>query len=187
MPNTRDHYSAVAVFLHWSIALLIVANVLIGIAFKFHVGGAFPLHQSIGLTVLALSLVRLAWRLGHPWLPLPPDMPRWERLLVRFTHIAFYVLIIAIPLLGWAAVSAHARGAPIFWGIAVPKLPVTQDRDTGELLGDTHMLLAWSAVVLVVLHVAGALKHTYIQKNHDLARMIPGLKTPGRDTPILPT
>jgi cytochrome b561 len=105
-------------------------------------------------------------------------MPGWEKALAIFTFVAFYVLILAIPLLGWAAVSAHARGEPSFFGVPVPKLPVSQDRATGEQLGDLHMLLAWSAVVLVVLHVAGAIKNSYFQKNHELSRMIPGLRTP---------
>lgn len=177
-PTARDHYSAVAVALHWLIALLIIANVLIGIAFKYHVAGAFPLHQSIGLTVLGLSVLRVIWRLGHPWLPLPATMPGWEKAAAISTFVAFYFLILAIPLLGWAAVSAHARGTSEWFGVAVPKLPVAQDHETGEQLGNLHMFLAWSAVALVVLHVAGAIKNSYLQKNHELTRMIPGLKTP---------
>ena len=177
-PAARDHYSSVAVTLHWLIALLIVANVLIGIAFKAHIQGMFPLHQSIGLSVLGLSVLRVIWRLGHPWLPLPATMPGWERALAIFTFVAFYFLILAIPLLGWAAVSVHARGEPTFFGIGVPKLPVPQDRETSEQLGNLHMFLAWSAVVLVVLHVGGAIKNSYFQKNHELTRMIPGLRTP---------
>ena len=176
--SSSDHYSAVAVTLHWLIALLIVANVVIGIAFKYHVTGAFPLHQSIGLTVLGLSVLRVIWRLGHPWPPLPTAMPGWEKALAIFTFVAFYFLILAIPLLGWAAVSAHARGTPEWFGAAVPKLPVAQDHETGEQLGNLHMVLAWGAVVLVALHVAGAIKNSYFQKNHELTRMIPGLKTP---------
>lgn len=175
---TRDHYSSVAVFLHWSIALLIISNIGLGLMMGAHIRGVFPYHMSIGLTVLLLSLVRLGWRLTHPWLPLPPGMPTWERVLSRFTHVAFYVAIIVIPLLGWLTVSAGTRGGPAFFGIPIPRLPVAQSRELHEQLGDTHVWLVWATVALVVLHIAGALKHTYVQKHHDLARMIPGLKTP---------
>jgi len=176
--TTRDHYSSVAVFLHWSIALLIVANIGLGLMMGAHIRAAFPYHQSIGLTVLLLSVVRLGWRLFHPWMPLPAQMKPWERFLARFVHVAFYVLIIAIPLLGWATVSAGTRGAPAFWGVEIPRLPVAQNKALHDQLGDTHVWLVWATVGLLVLHIAGAVKHTYMQKEHELTRMIPILKTP---------
>jgi len=174
----RNHYSTVSVFLHWTIALLIVLNVVLGIMMGLHVRSVFPLHMTVGLSVLLLSIVRLGWRLGHPWLPLPENMAGWEKALARFVHVAFYVAMIGVPILGWMAVSASTRGGPALFGINIPRLPVAQDHDTHETLGSVHTWLAFATVGLLVLHVAGAIKHTYMQKDHELARMIPDLKTP---------
>ncbi len=182
LATARSHYSPVAVFLHWAIALLIVTNIGLGLMMGAHIRSAFAYHQSVGLTVLLLSMVRLGWRLGHPWMPLPAQMKPWERLLARFVHVAFYVLIIAIPLLGWATVSAGARGAPAFWGAPIPRLPVAPERDLHETLGEAHVWLVWLTVALLAAHIAGAVKHTYMQKEHELTRMIPALKTP--DGPV---
>ena len=86
-------------------------------------------------TIFALTLVRLFWRLGHPWPILPEHMPTWERLLARFTHLGFYVGLLVIPLLGWAAASAYGAPATPIWGIIPwPNLPLPRSEDLGEAL-----------------------------------------------------
>ena len=112
---SAQRYSAVAIILHWAIAFAILFNLVLG--FWMHLTAdsghatqavfqAFQLHKSVGLSVLALSLVRLAWRLTHKPPPLPAAMPAWEAFAARATHWAFYLLMIAIPLTGWLYVSA---------------------------------------------------------------------------------
>jgi cytochrome b561 len=181
MQERSDRYSNVSVFLHWIIALLIVVNICLGLMMGAHIRGVFPYHESVGLTVLLLSVIRLLWRLANPWPPLPAQMAGWEKALSRIVHVLFYVAIIAIPLMGWLAVSASPgdHGIPKFWGVVIPRLPITQDHELHEQLGDIHAWMVWATVGLLVLHIAGAWKHTYMQKDHELARMIPGLKTPG--------
>src|SRR3546814_10324595 len=96
----------------------------------------FQLHKSVGITVLALSLIRLGWRLGHAWPPFPAAMPRWERVLARGTHILFYVLMIGVPLLGWAAASAgEAPPVPLYGVVPAPNLPVPLSHGLSETLG----------------------------------------------------
>jgi cytochrome b561 len=177
-------YSAVAIALHWLIAAAVIALVLMGLvmtglpdkdlALKFSL---YQWHKSVGVTVLLLSLARLAWRLGHRPPPLPAAMRPWERLAARATHVGFYILIIAIPLFGWAMVSASPYNIPtVLYGVVTwPHLPVP--KAAFEAFKEGHELLAWGAVALLALHVAAALKHHYILRDDVLARMLP---FPGR-------
>lgn len=176
-------YSAVAIVLHWLIALAIVTLVVIGIVMtglpdteltrKFTL---YQWHKSLGITVLLLSLLRLAWRLTHRPPPLPDTLKPWERLAARATHIGFYVLIIVIPLLGWAMVSASPYNIPtvLYGEIPWPHLPVP--KSAFEAFKAGHVWLAFGAVALLVLHVAAALKHHYILKDDVLARMLPFMR-----------
>jgi cytochrome b561 len=88
--------------LHWLTAVLIVVNLLLGFFQDSLFRGTVPLHKSIGLTVLVLGVARLLWRVAHPAPPLVPGMAVWERVLARANHVAFYLLIILLPLSGWA-------------------------------------------------------------------------------------
>jgi cytochrome b561 len=176
-------YSAVAITLHWLIAAAIVTLVVIGIvmtglpdtelALKFSL---YQWHKSIGVTVLLLSLLRLAWRLTHRPPPLPETLKPWEKIAARVTHIGFYVLIIVIPLLGWAMVSASPYNIPtvLYGEIPWPHLPVP--KAGFEAFKTAHVWLAFGAVGLLALHVAAALKHHYILKDEVLARMLPLLR-----------
>lgn len=180
--DARAHYSSVAITLHWLIAALIIANVFVGGAMEDAKGAAkaqiFVYHMSVGISVLLLSLVRLGWRLREPWPALPAGMAQWERLLARLTHVGFYVLMIGVPLLGWATVSANPRVSGLeWWGVIPwPELPLAKSDDLAETLGDTHEASVKLVYVLLALHVAGALKHHFLSKDDVLARMIPLLR-----------
>ena len=181
MRQTASRYSTVAIVLHWLIFALIIANVFVGGWMEDAEGPAkfeqFQMHKSLGLTVLALSLARLVWRLTHPAPPLPADMALWERALARTTQALFYVLMIGIPLLGWAAVSAGgAPEAPLFGVLPGPNLPIAQDEPLSHALGDAHKAAVKSFYVLLALHVAGALKHQFIDRDDVMARMLPFLR-----------
>lgn len=181
MNDTNTRYSTIAIWLHWTIFALIAANVVVG-GWAEDAEGAekasyFATHMSIGITVLLLSLVRLAWRLGHRWPALPAAMPAWERVLARTTHVVFYVLMIGIPLLGWAAVSAFGgQVGPLFGVIPWPNLPIGEGRALGSALGGAHGLMVKALYVVLALHVAGALKHQFVDRDHVLARMLPFLR-----------
>lgn len=153
--------------------------------------GVFQLHKSFGLTVLALSLFRLGWRLSHSAPALPEGMPAHERFLAKSVHVLFYVLMFAMPLSGWAYVSTgwsesfeRFFSVPTVWFglIEIPHLPFIASlgedarRSLGELAIEAHEVLAYGAIGLIVLHVAAALKHHLIDRDHVLAHMLPGLK-----------
>lgn len=178
--DSQARYSNVSIFLHWGIAALIVLNIALGWIMSAPerglAQGPFALHQSVGVTILLLSFVRLGWRLTHPWLPLPTVMLGWEKALSRTVHVLFYVAMIGIPLLGWLAMSARGHGPTFFGLFEIPALPIAESRAQSELFGAWHVSAVYATVALLVLHIAGALKHTYIQRNNVLGRMIPPLR-----------
>lgn len=178
-----DRYSRGAIWFHWIIAALVAVNLAIGLLHDSlfeGVAGAIRLHKSIGLSVLALTLARIGWRLTHRPPRLPAGLPSWERTAARASHLAFYALLLLLPLSGWAMGSAgrEARYPTRWFGLFdVPHLPVSA-RTAG--LGDAaHSVLGYAMAALVVLHMAAALRHHFVLRNAVLARMLPGVA--GRD------
>lgn len=174
MTASATRYSGGAILLHWLIAALLLANVVIAFTME-DARGLMPLHKSIGITVLLLTLVRIGWRLTHAAPPLPTTLPSWERLVARVTHGAFYLLLLVMPLLGWASASSGKWGTGALFGV-IPwfDLPIGKSHDLHEAMGEAHELAAYLTIALIVLHVAGALKHQLIDRNAMLSRMLPG-------------
>ena len=187
-PVRQQTYSTVAIILHWLIAAAIISLIVAGwwmtgaihkpeskaLAFK-----VYQLHKSLGLTVLALSALRLAWRLANPPPPLPASMTRFERTAADLTHAAFYVLMIAAPLAGWAMVSSSPLGLPtiVFGLFEWPHIPaleaLTDKKPTEALFKSAHEFMGYGLAALLVLHVAAALKHHFVNRDGVLARMLP--------------
>ena len=186
-----DHYTSVAIVLHWLIAALVVGLIIAGLsmtkidalprALRFEM---IQMHKSIGLTVLALTLARVIWRLSHRPPPLPVAMPAWQKTVSTLTHGAFYVLLLALPVSGYLMVSASAWGVPTFYFgvIEVPHFPgfaeLTPEakKPIEGLFKETHEILAFGAIALVVLHVGAALRHHFVDKDAVLTRMAPWLR-----------
>lgn len=178
---SHSRYSTVAIVLHWTIAVLLIANLTAGLLFDSIEAVNKPLfqtlihlHKSTGITILALAVARLVWRLMNPPPPLPDHMTAAERVLATISHWGFYVLMFALPLSGWAMVSSGKIVYPMSWyGLfAVPPLPL--QRAQHETFESVHGLLGWVVLALIVLHVAAALKHHYFDRDNLLARMWPG-------------
>ena len=176
--NTR--YTATAIALHWVVALLIVAafgigTYAVGLAVSPQKLKLYSWHKWIGVTIFLLLLARLAWRLGHPAPALPPTMPPWERTLAGTTHAAIYLLLAAVPVTGW--IMSSAAGFPVVYFGVVP-LPdlVGKDKALADTLKSVHYGLNKTLLALVVLHVAAAFKHHFLDRDTILARMLPFLK-----------
>jgi cytochrome b561/polyisoprenoid-binding protein YceI len=181
-----SRYASVAIVLHWLIALAIVAQVSIA----WRMGGKTPegfaltqLHKSIGISILALSIIRLGWRLTNPPPPEPAGLATWERVLSAIVHWAFYVIMIGMPLTGWLMVSASKTAIPtvLFWTIPLANMPgidglTPAAKAVAQTIGKTsHGLLGLGFYALFVLHVGGALKHQFFDRNAPiLSRMAPG-------------
>lgn len=180
----QARYSLVAILLHWVIAAAIIAQFVLATRMGGRTPEAFALvqlHKSIGVTILVLSLARLAWRLTHRPPPEPP-LDAWERTLSRLVHIGFYVIMIAMPLTGWLMVSTSRLAVPtLLYGVVPwPHLPIaTADKALAHEVGETgHYVLALTALALLALHVAGALKHQLFGVNEPvLSRMAPGARS----------
>lgn len=175
MTDTR-RYTSIAIALHWLIGLMIIGNIVGGL-----IHDALPpdqkalvmgLHKSSGLAILLLSLLRLGWRLSHPAPPLPVHMTRTEVVLAKATHHGFYLLMILMPLTGWALTSAGTRPLDFFGLFPWPKLPV--DAGARGLFHESHELIGWVMIATLALHVAAVVKHRWFDRDDVLARMLPG-------------
>lgn len=189
--RAQARYSTVAIVLHWLIAAAIVFQIILA----WRMDGKTPegfalvqLHKSVGITVLALSLARLAWRLTHRPPALPAGMAAWEKLLAHVAHVGLYVIMIGMPITGWIMVSTSRFQVPtvLYGAIPWPHVPglghlADPAKSAWNGFGHTgHEVLAWGAYVLIALHVAGALKHQLFSRDEPvLAHMAPGAK-PGR-------
>ena len=186
--RNRDRWGPVSQALHWAIALLIVVMAVIGLSLDelprspewFWV---YDLHKSTGLLVLALVVVRLAWRLYAGAPPPVAGLARVQRIAAGATHWALYLLVLAMPLSGWLYDSASGlRPLEWFGQFAVPKL-VGPDEDLADDLHDLHEDLFSVLVVVASAHIAAALWHHLFRGDATLARMLPRgwLDEGGRD------
>jgi cytochrome b561/polyisoprenoid-binding protein YceI len=194
-----SRYSAVAIALHWLIALCIISMIPMGVwmaeaindpeqqALAYRV---FQIHKSVGFLILALTVLRIVWRLTHPVPALPRQMKGWEQFAARATHAAFYGLMLAMPLTGWAYVStgwAVVSDAPLavatswFGLFTVPHLGFIEQaaeatrRAIAYSTMGAHALMAKGAAVLILLHIGAALKHQFINRDGVLSHMVPVL------------
>lgn len=187
--SARSGYSLTAIGLHWLIALLIVGNFAGGLLMVDLLNSDNPadkrlgftiiqLHKSSGLTILTLSLLRLGVRLSAGTPPLPDHLTSTERVLARLTHWGFYAIMILVPLSGWVMVSTSPLGLPTLWfGLFEwPHLPLGMSKETSGAASEAHEIMAFIGAGLFVLHVGGALKHHFLDRDDVLTRMLPFLR-----------
>ena len=175
MPTNR--YSGITMILHWLLAIGVIANWRIAEAAEHapqeDAQAIMAPHFSIGVTLLVLVILRLIWRAIHPPPPLAAHLKPWERGLAKTVHTLFYVLLIAMPLAGWLAMSSFGFGVPV-WGLfELPPLPVSESPERGETIIGIHATAGMVMLGLLVLHVLGTLKHTLIDRDGNLFRMLP--------------
>jgi cytochrome b561 len=182
MTPTSDRYTLPAIALHWLLALAILGSMALG----WYMSGLkfsplqlklYNWHKWAGVTILTLSLLRLAWRLTHR----PPAlsartlqaMPSWQLRAYHATHHLMYLLFFAVPLMGWTYSSM--AGFPIVWFGVLP-LPdfVAVDKEFAKVIKPIHGWLAYTLLALVALHVAAAIKHHFIDRDGLIGRMLPG-------------
>lgn len=178
----ESRYTPVAIALHWLLGLAILGMFAVGVFMADLPFSPLRLklynwHKWAGVTFLALSVLRLVWRLTHrpPALPasIEQAMPSWQLRAYHATHYLMYALFFAVPLIGWAYSSA--AGFPIVWFGQIP-LPdlVAPDKALAEMIKPLHELSAFALVSLACVHIAAALKHHWIDRDGLLSRMLPG-------------
>ncbi|QDA57918.1 cytochrome b [Thermomonas aquatica] len=175
--NTRAEWGSVSKLLHWLVVVLILVMAWIGLRMGDMPNGpdkiaTYAMHKSIGISILALVLLRLSWRLYAGAPAAVPGTPAWQERLASLTHWALYALLLAIPLSGWVLNSAS--GFPLQW-FGLFNLPAIVGRDHGlhELAEEVHEWLFWAMVALAVAHAAAAFYHHLFQRDATLARMVP--------------
>lgn len=173
----EPRYDRIAVLLHWLMAALIVAAFALGVV-MVDIPGLTPTklkyfswHKWLGVTVLALVALRLLWRLRHR-APRPIEMPAWQRRMALLTHALLYLLMFAVPLSGYFY--SLAAGVPVVY-LGVLPLPVLigPDPTLKPVLKDVHNVLVYTMLFFVIMHVAAALKHQWIDRDGLLRRMMP--------------
>jgi cytochrome b561 len=167
-------YTTTAVVLHWLLALLIIGSFVVGVtmsemAFSPLQLKLFNWHKWAGVTILLLSAARLLWRLSHRPPPALPA-PAWQAHAAALAHGLLYALFFAVPLAGWAYSSAAGFPVVLFGVLPLPDF-VAKDRVLAEALRDLHGSLAWLLGAVVLLHVAAALKHQFIDRDGLMRRM----------------
>ncbi len=186
--NTYLRYGMVAMTFHWLIAALIILNVVLGVYFVNFLDRQNPIrglvvnwHESLGLTVLVLSLLRLGWRLMNPIPKLPADFSKGKRIFARGTHYALYALMILVPFIGWELASIPARPLVLFGTIPWPKifyivnLSADAKKMAAGIIAPSHIILAFLLFALALGHLSAALfYHHLIRKDRVLHRMLPG-------------
>ncbi|MEZ5461016.1 cytochrome b [Dokdonella sp.] len=176
LKGNDQRFGSVAQSLHWLMAIAIIGNGILGwIMHEMPLGmdklNTYAVHKSIGLTVLALLLLRISWKLFDRR---PPDepMPRWQRLAAHATHGVLYVLMLVIPLSGWFYNSV--RGYPLQWfkWFNLPAL-TEKNEDLVSIAHLVHESLFWVLLGVLAAHVGGALLHHFRERDNTLLRMLP--------------
>lgn len=175
--NTLQRYGSLAQFFHWAtVALVAVQLVTMELAEDLPRGLAklemVARHKSVGITILVLAALRLAWRFANPIPPAPRDVAPWQRRAADVSHWLLYALIFALPLSGWMMSSAANYPVSWFGLVQLPDL-VGASEQLQETLEEVHEALATTLLVIAGIHVLAALQHHFLLKDDVLRRMLP--------------
>jgi len=182
---SSQRYPAAAIVLHWAIALLLMANLAVGLRMGMLSGmdqfRMFQLHKSFGIAVLLLTVIRVLTRLTYKAPPYPAGLPGWQRRLAGTVHLGFYAIMLGLPITGWIVVSASPLNIrTLLFGLVpwphiepLTQLPLAERTSIAEQIGDVHIALTYATYGLIALHLAGALKHQFSGSVSIFYRMIP--------------
>lgn len=196
MNNTVQRYTKTAIILHWLIGLLIVGMLALGLWMSelpkdapksatldlFNMGiytlnlpepvsvrtFYFNLHKSLGVTVLALILLRVFWRVTHAAPAFPATMKEWEKKLSHAVHHTLYLLMLVMPISGFV-MSIYSKFGIRWFGVLL--VQGTDNPPLRDFFKEIHEITAWVLIVVVVLHIAAAIKHKVIDKDEIMKRM----------------
>jgi cytochrome b561 len=174
--NTMQRYGALAQLFHWLVALGFVGQFALAWYMEGLPNGPFKielynLHKSIGVTILALAVLRIAWRWANPVPPMPEGSARWEVLASRASHVLLYAFLFAQPLSG-LIFSLYSSFPTLIYGVSLPSPGAVPWVESAFMA--VHYWLSWAILALVGVHVAAALRHHFILRDSVLVRMLPG-------------
>jgi cytochrome b561 len=173
-------YPLFARVLHWITAVLLLILIGLGVSMTRWIPDdqkirVYSWHEWVGITVFALTAIRLMWRLTHRAPPI--DVPAWEKLVAGAVYVAMYLILIAQPIVGW--LMSTAFGFPVVYlGLIPVPAPVSEDRELAERLQGVHETLAYLLAALFIAHVTGVLYHHLVRRDGVLSRMLPSAAQP---------
>jgi cytochrome b561 len=172
----RLQYGTTAKVFHWLVVALLLVQYLIGwlmpdIHRGMKPGAAMTFHVSAGIVILALIVVRLAWRLTHPVAP-ESSLPAWQRLSSEAVHWLLYVLVLATTVTGWLFASFRGWSMSFFYLVPMPML-ASNNAAAGKAINGLHQAMEWTLLVVIGLHVTAALVHAFVYRNRVMQRMLP--------------
>lgn len=176
--NTKTKYSGLAMALHWLVGIAVIVTWRIAEAAESAPtreakAEVMANHFALGVVIFVLVASRLIWRLMNPPPPPMPGHTDWERKLARATHLAMYTLLLVMPMAGWTAMSMLDSNISV-WGLfELPKLPFPANPDMAEQIFETHAIAGTALLVLIAVHVLATLKHTFLDKDGTIFRMLP--------------
>jgi cytochrome b561 len=178
MIGDRQLFTPLQRLLHWAMAVLILAMLFIGVGMVSTIMPKYlmlvSLHKTLGIAILVLALIRLAVRLRYGTPPLPADLPEPVKLAAHLSHYALYCLMIGMPLLGWAMLSAATYPVVLLGNIYLPSI-LPQSDSLHTILWDAHYYLAFAFFALILTHVAAALFHAVVRRDGVFEAMAPEL------------
>ncbi|KZM49976.1 cytochrome b [Labrenzia sp. OB1] len=176
MAEVNERYSLIARSIHWLTALLVLSMVPAGLI-MIRIGGGplqnqlFDFHRSVGVVLMILTVIRLAYRLTHPPAPLPAEIPPIQQLAAKATHVFLYLFLLVNPFIGWVATSAYGASISVFGVFTMPAI-VAKDRALSEQLFAVHEVLGLLFTAAVLMHIAAALYHGIIRRDGVFSRMV---------------
>jgi cytochrome b561 len=173
----RLQYGTTAKVLHWLVVALLLVQYPIGwlmpdIHRGMKPGAAMTFHVSFGIVILALIVLRFAWRLAHPVAP-ERSLPRWQRLGSEAAHWLLYVLVLATTVTGWLFASFRGWSLSLFYLAPLPML-ASENAAAGKAFDGLHQAMEWTLLAVIGIHVAVAMAHIFIYRDRIMQRMLPG-------------
>ena len=172
----QSHYGATAKVFHWLVVALLIVQYPLG-KFMPHIyrgmtpGDAMTLHISFGITILALMVLRLFWRITHPVAP-ATSLPSWQRLISEAVHWLLYALVFATTMTGWIFASGRGWSISLFFATPLPTLPI-EGSLLARSIGNWHGIMEWTLLLVIGAHVAAAMAHMFIFRDQIMQRMLP--------------
>lgn len=180
--NSSRHYGVVAIALHWLMALLLTALIVLGLYMITLPDAGFDrkkitliiFHKEYGILVLGLAALRLAWRIGNILPALVENLPDWQKVAARFVHLSFYGLMFALPITGW--LMSSAAGIPVyFFGWNLPDY-IAADEHIFRALIEVHKWLSYALIACLTVHAGAALRHHFLLRDDTLKKMLPEMR-----------
>jgi cytochrome b561 len=178
--NTEDHYGAIAILFHWSVAFLVIGLAALGlymvtlpdVGFNTKKVTLVLWHKEFGVLAFVLLAARLSWRVTQILPRLVENLPDWQKVAARFVHLSFYALLIALPMTGY--LMSSAAGIPVsFFGLLMLPDLIHRDEDLFARYVAIHQFLGYVLILFIFVHAGAALRHHFVSKDDTLRKMLP--------------